>query len=72
MAALGLLMIPAIGSVYPVPPAPVNYFPYIFLGYLVIGLIRVIALRIQAPERLNAIREQVRTQHLPEMLAPEA
>ncbi len=27
--ALGLLVIPAVGSVYPVPPAPVNLFPYI-------------------------------------------
>ena len=68
VAALALLMIPAIGSVYPVPPAPVNYFPYVFLAYLLIGFIRVVFLRIQAPERLNAIREQVRTQHLPGVL----
>jgi uncharacterized PurR-regulated membrane protein YhhQ (DUF165 family) len=67
--ALVLLMIPAIGSVYPVPPAPVNYFPYVFLGYLVIGFIRVVVLRIQAPERLKEIRAQVRSQHLPDMLA---
>jgi amino acid transporter len=67
-AALALLLIPAIGRVYPVPPAPVNYFPYIFLAYLLIGVIRVIALRIQAPERLTAIREQVRSQHLPDLV----
>jgi amino acid transporter len=71
VAAVALLMIPAIGSVYPVPPAPVNYFPYIFLGYILIGVIRVIALRIQAPERLKAIRDQVRSQHLSDLLAPE-
>jgi amino acid transporter len=75
VAALVMLLIPAIGSVYPVPPAPVNYFPYIFLGYLLLGVIRVIALKIQAPERLTAIREQVRSQHLPDLLgvssAPE-
>jgi amino acid transporter len=69
VAGLVLLMIPAIGSVYPVPPAPVNYFPYIFLGYLLIGVIRVVALRIQTPERLKAIRDQVRSQHLPDLLA---
>ena len=69
VAALALLMIPAVGSVYPVPPAPVNYFPYVFLGYLLIGFIRVIMLRIQAPERLKAIREQVRSQHLPDLAA---
>jgi hypothetical protein len=68
VAALALLLIPAVGSVYPVPPAPVNYFPYVFLAYLLIGFIRVIALKIKAPERLTAIREQVRSQHLPDML----
>ncbi len=73
VAAVVLLMIPAIGSVYPVPPAPLNYFPYIFLAYLAIGLGRVIALRIKAPETLKAIRDQVRLQHLPDLLAaPEA
>jgi amino acid transporter len=40
-AAVALMIIPAIGSVYPVPPAPGNYFPYIFIGYLVCGFIRV-------------------------------
>ena len=69
VAALGLLMIPAIGSVYPVPPAPVNYFPYIFLAYLAVGVIRVVMLRIQAPEQLKAIRDQVHSQHLPGLLA---
>ena len=29
-SALALLLIPAVGSVYPVPAPPVNYFPYIF------------------------------------------
>ena len=69
VAALALLMIPAIGSVYPVPPAPVNYFPYIFLAYLAVGVVRVVMLRIQAPEQLKAIRDQVHSQHLPGILA---
>ena len=60
-----LLLIPAVGSVYPVPAAPVNYFPYAFLAYLAVGLIRVFALKIKAPERMKAIHEQVRLQHLP-------
>jgi amino acid transporter len=67
-----LLLIPAIGSVYPVPPAPVNYFPYIFLAYLVAGVIRVLMLRFQAPGKLEEIHAQVHSQHLPGMLAPEA
>jgi amino acid transporter len=36
-AALVLLIIPTVGSVYPVPPAPVKYFPYLFVAYLIIG-----------------------------------
>ena len=70
-----MLLIPAVGSVYPVPPAPVNYFPYIFLGYLAIGGIRVILLKVRDPERLREIDAQVHSQHLPDMLglaAPEA
>ncbi|WP_284947119.1 APC family permease [Acidisoma cladoniae] len=35
--SLVLLTIPTVGSVYPVPPAPVKYFPYLFLAYLIIG-----------------------------------
>jgi amino acid transporter len=36
-ASLVLLLVPTIGSVYPVPPAPVKYFPYMFLTYFVLG-----------------------------------
>jgi amino acid transporter len=31
------LLVPTIGSFYPPPPYPVNIFPYIFVGYLVLG-----------------------------------
>ncbi len=31
------LMVPTVGSFYPAPPYPVNLFPYIFLGYMMIG-----------------------------------
>lgn len=37
IASLVLLAIPTIGSVYPVPAAPVNYFPYAFLVYFIAG-----------------------------------
>lgn len=36
-ASLVLLAIPTIGSVYPVPAPPVNYFPYAFLIYFILG-----------------------------------
>ena len=35
---VALLIIPAVGSVYPVPPPPTNYFPYIFVAYFVLGV----------------------------------
>ncbi len=55
VAALVLMLIPAVGSVYQVPPPPVNYCPYIFLGYLLIGLIRTGLLGMKKPERKTAI-----------------
>jgi amino acid transporter len=35
---LVLLLIPAVGSVYPVPPPPTNAFPYVFVAYFAIGV----------------------------------
>jgi amino acid transporter len=35
--AVVFLMVPTIGSFYPLPPWPVDAFPYIFLGWMVIG-----------------------------------
>jgi len=37
VAALVLLTIPMVGSVYPVPDAPYKYFPYVYVGLMVIG-----------------------------------
>jgi hypothetical protein len=37
VASVVLLMVPTIGSVYPVPPAPVKYFPYMFAAYFIAG-----------------------------------
>ncbi len=36
-AACLCLLVPTIGSFYPPPPYPVNIFPYIFVGYMVLG-----------------------------------
>jgi len=37
IAALLLLTIPIVGSVYPVPDAPYKYFPYIYVGLMAVG-----------------------------------
>ena len=33
------LLVPTVGSFYPVPAYPVSIFPYIFLGYMLLGAI---------------------------------
>ena len=43
--ALACLLVPAVGSVYPVPAPPVNAFPYIFLAYFLVGLVVFVARR---------------------------
>jgi amino acid transporter len=70
-AGLLLMLIPAIGSVYPVPDPPVRYFPYIFLGYLAIGGVRILWLRMSAPERLRQIRAEIHAHHMPQGLAAQ-
>jgi len=59
VAAMLLLLIPIVGSVYPVPAAPVNAFPYIFAVYLFFGYSRIMAMQHQKPQRLMEIREEV-------------
>jgi hypothetical protein len=69
IAALALLCIPAVGSVYPAPPAPDNYFPYIFLTYLIAGLFRALAFKVRDPKTLSQVREELQAFHLPAGLA---
>jgi amino acid transporter len=69
VAALGLLLVPAVGSVYPVPPAPVNYFPYIFGVYVLLGLFRAVAFKVRDPKSLVKIREELKESYLPSGLA---
>ena len=45
IVTLLLLAIPIVGSVYPVPDAPYNYLPYIFLTLMAVGVARIFWLR---------------------------
>jgi amino acid transporter len=54
-ASVALLLVPAVGSLYPVPSWPVNVFPYIFVGYVLIGMGWFMMLR-----RRTGFTEQVR------------
>ena len=48
---LALLLVPAIGSVYPVPAPPTNVFPYLFGAYVLVGFI---VLRMRGARALSA------------------
>jgi amino acid transporter len=43
------------GSIYPTPPKPLNYTPYITVVWIVLGLIAVAALRRRRPEAIERI-----------------
>jgi hypothetical protein len=58
-----LMLIPIIGSVYPLQPAPVEYFPIAFIAYLWFGVLRVMGMRHQIPARVSEVSSEVRAQH---------
>jgi amino acid transporter len=62
-ASLVLLAIPAVGSVYPVPAAPVNAFPYWFLAYLGVGLAWILVLHRRRPGAAEIIRDDLKLSH---------
>jgi len=63
VVAMALLLIPIVGSVWPVPAPPVNYFPYAFVAYLWFGILRVMGMRHQMPARVEEIRAEVLKMH---------
>ncbi|HTV62385.1 MAG TPA: APC family permease, partial [Verrucomicrobiae bacterium] len=63
VVAMSLMLIPIIGSVWPIPSPPVNAFPYVFLGYLWFGLIQVMSMQHQKSQRVAEVGAEVRAQH---------
>ena len=63
VVSLLLLAIPTVGSVYPVPAAPVNAFPYLFLAYLTIGLVWILAFHRRSPSAAANIRSDLQNTH---------
>jgi amino acid transporter len=43
------------GSIYPVPPTPLNYTPYIALAWLIVGIVVVLMLRSRNPQAVERI-----------------
>jgi len=62
VASVALLLVPAVGSVYPVPSWPVNIFPYIFLGYLATGLTWFTILR-RNPDFIESVKDRIHAEH---------
>jgi amino acid transporter len=54
--ALALLLVPIVGTVYPVPSYPMNYFPYIFLTYIVAGVV-LVSMRSRTVMEMDSIRK---------------
>ena len=63
VASLLLLAIPAVGSVYPVPSAPVMYFPYAFLIYLAIGIAWILSFHRRQPSASLMIHRDLQLSH---------
>jgi amino acid transporter len=63
IAALVLLAIPAVGSVYPIPDPPVNYFPYAFLVYLAVGILWIISFYRRQPTAITKAQEDLDRSH---------
>lgn len=61
--AVVFMIIPVIGSVYPVPPAPYNVFPYLFLMYLVVGGGWFLMLRLHSPEIIEDMEQDIEAIH---------
>jgi amino acid transporter len=47
------------GSLYPVPPTPYNWLPYLFAIYLLTGLAWFFYLRLRAPEALATMQDDM-------------
>ncbi|MBW4695783.1 MAG: APC family permease [Lyngbya sp. HA4199-MV5] len=60
---LGSVGVPGEGSLFPVPAAPYNVFPYLFLLYLVVGAGWFIMLRLRSPDLIQEMEEDIEASH---------
>jgi amino acid transporter len=68
--SLVLLAVPIVGTVYPVPASPLNYFPYIFAAYIVCGVVLVSA-RSRSVTEMDRIRKVLEESTMePPMMSP--
>lgn len=63
LLAILFMLVPVIGSIYPVPAFPYNVFPYLFLLYLVVGGGWFLMLRLRSPETIEEIEQDLELIH---------
>lgn len=54
-----ILLIPIAGSVYPFPIYPYNIFPFIFLAWLVVGVVWFVIQKVKNPNLVSNIKTDV-------------
>ena len=54
-----ILLIPIVGSVYPLPAYPYNIFPFIFLAWLVVGVVWFVIQKVKNPNLVSNINTDV-------------
>jgi amino acid transporter len=54
--ALLLLIVPIVGTVYPAPAYPLNYFAYIYGAYIVAGCV-LVAMRTKSMQEIESVRK---------------
>jgi amino acid transporter len=60
--AVLFMVVPVVGSFYPLPDPPVRYFPYIFMGYMVVGGIWLLIQRARSSgviQKIEADLEEI-------------
>jgi amino acid transporter len=63
------LMVPTVGSFYPMPAWPVNLFPYIYLGWMAVGAVWLFIVNRRRPGILREIETDL--ERAPELMAEE-
>jgi amino acid transporter len=62
-----LMFLSLVGSVYPVPAAPYNYFPYAFAAYMLLGFAWFSFVKTKSPQVLRGIQHDLETAVMPNM-----
>jgi amino acid transporter len=57
------LLYPAVSLFYPVPTYPTNLFPYIFMVYMLIGIVWLFVVHRRSPEKITEIEHDLESMH---------